>query len=173
MAQKISGADNPVIREINKTLCLEAPAPVSANKKAGETQESAKKEPEKALPLKTVTSAVTTSFNANKIIKSIIAEQTGYSEDMLGEDLDLEADLGIDTVKQVEIFGKITASFDVEIPEGANLREMNTIQRISEFIGKLLPAMNASSMAGTSEPEIYISEKKFFAHASEDQQNTF
>lgn len=83
MAQKISGADNPVIKVTNKTLCLEAPVPVSANKKSGTIQESAKKEPEKAPALKTVSSEVATAINANKIIKSIIAEQTGYSEDML------------------------------------------------------------------------------------------
>ena len=32
----------------------------------------------------------------------IVAEQTGYPPDMLDLDLDLEADLGIDTVKQAE-----------------------------------------------------------------------
>ncbi len=34
-------------------------------------------------------------------VKEVIAAQTGYTPDMLEDDLDLEADLGIDTVKQV------------------------------------------------------------------------
>ena len=34
----------------------------------------------------------------------LVAEQTGYPRDMLDLDLDLEADLGIDTVKQAEMF---------------------------------------------------------------------
>ncbi|WP_198013926.1 type I polyketide synthase [Desulforegula conservatrix] len=158
--KKISGADNPVIREINKTLCLEAPAPVSANKKAGTIQESPKKDPEKALPLQKVPAAATASFNTNKIIKSIIAEQTGYSDDMLGDDLDLEADLGIDTVKQVEIFGKITASFDVEMPEGANLRELNTISGIAAFISKLLPEPAKTTPAEPEKKNISLNVKE-------------
>ena len=36
-----------------------------------------------------------------------MAEQTGYPADMLDLDLDLEADLGIDTVKQAEVFARI------------------------------------------------------------------
>ena len=43
--------------------------------------------------------------------KEIIAEQTGYTTDMLEDTLDLEADLGIDTVKQVEIFAKAAGHF--------------------------------------------------------------
>ena len=37
-------------------------------------------------------------------IVALIAEQTGYPAEMLAADLDLEADLGIDTVKQAELF---------------------------------------------------------------------
>ena len=37
-------------------------------------------------------------------VLAIVAEQTGYPAEMLDLDLDLEADLGIDTVKQAELF---------------------------------------------------------------------
>ena len=70
-----------------------------------------------------------------KEITALIAEQTGYTIDMLEPDLDLEADLGIDTVKQVETFGKITKSFGLTVPEDISLSELNTIQRIAEYIG--------------------------------------
>ena len=36
---------------------------------------------------------------------AIVAERTGYPPEMLGLDLDLEADLGIDSIKRVEILG--------------------------------------------------------------------
>ena len=49
-----------------------------------------------------------------KNIKEIISEQTGYTTDLLDDNLDLEADLGIDTVKQVEIFGKVSAKFNLQ-----------------------------------------------------------
>ncbi len=54
---------------------------------------------------------------------------------MLEADLDLEADLGIDTVKQVEVFGKISAHFDLPVPEDLKLRDLNTIARLAEYIG--------------------------------------
>ena len=38
---------------------------------------------------------------------AIVAEQTGYPADLLDLDLDLEADLGVDTVKQAEVFAAI------------------------------------------------------------------
>ena len=39
-------------------------------------------------------------------IVNLVADQTGYPADMLDLDLDLEADLGIDTVKQAETFAE-------------------------------------------------------------------
>ena len=46
-------------------------------------------------------------------VLKIIAEKTGYPPDMLDLDLDLEADLGIDTVKQAEMFAAIRAAYDI------------------------------------------------------------
>ena len=37
-------------------------------------------------------------------ILALVVEKTGYPQDMLDLDLDLEADLGVDTVKQAEMF---------------------------------------------------------------------
>ena len=42
-------------------------------------------------------------MNPSKRILAIVAEKTGYPKDMLDLDLDLEADLGVDTVKQAEL----------------------------------------------------------------------
>ena len=42
-----------------------------------------------------------------------MAEKTGYPPDMLDLDLDLEADLGVDTVKQAEVFAAIRETFDI------------------------------------------------------------
>ena len=45
---------------------------------------------------------------------ALVADKTGYPPDMLDADLDLEADLGIDTVKQAELFATIREHFGVE-----------------------------------------------------------
>src|SRR5260221_10540442 len=40
-------------------------------------------------------------------ILSVVSEKTGYPQEMLGMDLDLEADLSIDSIKRVEIIGEL------------------------------------------------------------------
>ncbi|HNX60382.1 MAG TPA: phosphopantetheine-binding protein, partial [Spirochaetota bacterium] len=72
-----------------------------------------------------------------KDVTRIIAEMTGYGEDMLDPNLDLEGDLGIDTVKQVEIFGKVCEHYGLSVPEDLKLSELNTIAKLAAFIATL------------------------------------
>jgi acyl transferase domain-containing protein/NAD(P)H-dependent flavin oxidoreductase YrpB (nitropropane dioxygenase family) len=49
-------------------------------------------------------------FSAEELraaILSVVSEKTGYPEEMLGMDLDLEADLSIDSIKRMEIIGEL------------------------------------------------------------------
>ncbi|MBU0973189.1 MAG: acyltransferase domain-containing protein, partial [Proteobacteria bacterium] len=78
------------------------------------------------------------TLSAIETVKALIADQTGYAADMLEDTLDLEADLGIDTVKQVEIFAKIAATFGFSVPDDLKLRELNTIEKLAAYIGKRL-----------------------------------
>ena len=80
-------------------------------------------------------------------VQQIIAGQTGYAEDMLEDDLDLEADLGIDTVKQVEIFGKVASAFNFAVPDDLKLRDLNTIARLSDYIRERTGATDAGGAA--------------------------
>ena len=41
------------------------------------------------------------------LVTSIVADRTGYPVDMLNPDLDLEADLSIDSIKRIEILGEL------------------------------------------------------------------
>ncbi|MBI9088006.1 MAG: hypothetical protein JEZ12_02185 [Desulfobacterium sp.] len=59
---------------------------------------------------------------------------------MLNADLDLEADLGIDTVKQVEIFAKVSAKFGLTVPEDLKLRNLNTAAKLAHYIADRLDA---------------------------------
>ena len=47
---------------------------------------------------------------------------TGYPADLLDPDLDLEADLGVDTVKQAEVFAAVRGAWDLERDENLKLR---------------------------------------------------
>ncbi len=52
-------------------------------------------------------------------VLGLVAGQTGYPVEMLDLDLDLEADLGVDTVKQAEMFATIREAYGIERAGGA------------------------------------------------------
>ena len=60
-------------------------------------------------------------------ILELVAELTGYPEDMLDLDLDMEADLGIDTVKQAETFAAIREAYGIPRDENLQLRDYPTL----------------------------------------------
>ena len=97
---------------------------------------------------------VSTTTGALEKVKEIIAEQTGYTTDMLEDTLDLEADLGIDTVKQVEIFAKAAGHFGFPVPEDLKLRDLNTIAKLADYINaKATPPEPDTPPAGDKGPD--------------------
>ncbi|MEW5988536.1 MAG: SDR family NAD(P)-dependent oxidoreductase, partial [Chloroflexota bacterium] len=74
-------------------------------------------------------------------VLQIVAEQTGYPEEMLDLDLDLEADLGIDTVKQAETFLAIREAFDIPRRDDLKLRDYPTLGRVIEFVRESRPEL--------------------------------
>jgi malonyl CoA-acyl carrier protein transacylase len=67
-------------------------------------------------------------------VLAIVAEKTGYPTEMLDLDLDLEADLGVDTVKQAETFAAIRAAFDIPRQENLKLRDYPTLASVIQFV---------------------------------------
>ncbi len=63
-----------------------------------------------------------------------VSEKTGYPVEMLDLELDLEADLGIDTVKQAELFATIRSHFDIPRREDLRLSDYNTLAKVIEFM---------------------------------------
>ena len=61
---------------------------------------------------------------------AVVADKTGYPPDMLDLDLDLEADLGIDTVKQAEVFALIRERFGIERDDKLKLRDYPTLTHV-------------------------------------------
>ena len=64
----------------------------------------------------------------------MVAEKTGYPEDMLDIDLDMEADLGIDTVKQAELFASLREHYAITAQEGIQLKDYPTIRHCIKFV---------------------------------------
>jgi NAD(P)-dependent dehydrogenase (short-subunit alcohol dehydrogenase family)/malonyl CoA-acyl carrier protein transacylase len=68
---------------------------------------------------------------------AIVSDKTGYPVDMLKLDMDLEADLGIDSIKRVEILGAMQATFPgAATVETEKLGELHTLQEILDYLGQ-------------------------------------
>nr|AIS92916.1 polyketide synthase [Stigmatella aurantiaca Sg a15] len=80
-----------------------------------------------------------------KLLVSALVERTGYPADMLEPDLDLEADLGIDTVKQVEAFAIARTALGVEKDENFRLRDHNTLRKMVKYLSRTAPSSTAPS----------------------------
>ena len=59
---------------------------------------------------------------------------TGYPRDLLDLDLDLEADLGVDTVKQAEVFAAVRERFAIPRQDNLKLRDFPTITHVIGFV---------------------------------------
>ncbi len=86
--------------------------------------------PEKSAP---ASSALAVSSD---VIRALIAEKTGYPPDMLEDDMDLEGELGVDSIKQVEILSSLRDKYP-SLPEvdPEHLAELRTIRKIADFFG--------------------------------------
>ncbi len=67
-------------------------------------------------------------------VVGIVAEMTGYPTELLDLDLDLEADLGVDTVKQAEVFAGVREHFGVERDPDLQLRDFPTLTHVIGWV---------------------------------------
>jgi acyl transferase domain-containing protein len=86
-------------------------------------------------------------------ILALAVEKTGYPEDMLDLDLDLEADLGVDTVKQAEMFAAIREIYNIPRDENRKLRDYPTLAHVIRFVYEKRPDLAAGVSARPVTPE--------------------
>lgn len=137
-----AGSHPVVSQAATRNQPVEAPPSPSRNG-AGKPQETAKVEP-----------AASEDVSIDKIrdhLMDIVSERTGYPHEMLEADLDLEADLGIDSIKRVEILGEL-AEFIMPNATGMDddggldlekLSSLRTLQQILDYLDEFLSAQPA------------------------------
>jgi malonyl CoA-acyl carrier protein transacylase len=92
-------------------------------------------------PVQTTVPATPTPVNQSEIkayVLAAVSEKTGYPKEVLDPDLDLEADLGIDTVKQAELFAAIRAQYGIARREDSRLSDYNTLAKVFRFVEESL-----------------------------------
>ncbi|MFT5163007.1 MAG: polyketide-type polyunsaturated fatty acid synthase PfaA, partial [Alteromonadaceae bacterium] len=69
------------------------------------------------------------------VMMSVVAEKTGYPADMLALEMDMEADLGIDSIKRVEILGAVQETIpDLPALNPEDLAELRTLGEIVSYM---------------------------------------
>jgi malonyl CoA-acyl carrier protein transacylase len=77
--------------------------------------------------------------DVKKRILALVVEKTGYPEEMLDLDLDLEADLGVDTVKQAEMFAAIREAYNIPRDPNLKLSDFPTLEHVIQFVYQRRP----------------------------------
>ncbi len=114
-----------------ETLVQEDPVPVVIASKAESTAATASSSIAPAIDSSTVSDA----------LLAVVSEKTGYPTEMLELGMDMEADLGIDSIKRVEILGALQELFpDLPRPNPEQLAEMElrTLGQVVTYMSSLL-----------------------------------
>ncbi|MFI7340472.1 SDR family NAD(P)-dependent oxidoreductase [Streptomyces sp. NPDC050085] len=90
-------------------------------------------------------------------VLGVIAERTGYPVEMIEPDLDLEADLSVDSIKRTEIAGELGkrllgSGVDLRSLPDAELEELTRARTAAAIAGWLEERTGAGSRAGGAEP---------------------
>jgi acyl transferase domain-containing protein/NAD(P)H-dependent flavin oxidoreductase YrpB (nitropropane dioxygenase family)/NADP-dependent 3-hydroxy acid dehydrogenase YdfG len=81
-----------------------------------------------------------------QLVIAIVSERTGYPPETLGLDLDLEADLSIDSIKRIEIIGELAQRLGLRVENGAGdadavveeLATRKTLRALVTWLGERL-----------------------------------
>ncbi len=106
-----------------------------------------------ALPTEPVAAPEPAIDHIAAAVVDIVSGLTGYPPDLLDTDLDLEADLGVDTVKQAEIFAAVRERFAVPRDDNLKLRDFPTLTHVIGWISDRVGTATTSS-AETTPAEI-------------------
>ncbi|MEZ4402977.1 MAG: SDR family NAD(P)-dependent oxidoreductase [Kofleriaceae bacterium] len=97
------------------------------------------------------------------IVLAIVSERTGYPPETLGPDLDLEADLSIDSIKRIEIIGELAARLGLAVDGGGDdamveeLATRKTLRALVEWLtARMSGAAASTAVTGPAAPSAVI-----------------
>ncbi len=135
----------PAVREVETVISEQKPQPVA--EQSGSPASSRQAETPVPAAAAAAPAAKVGTAQVEKILMEVVAEKTGYPEDMLDLDMGLDADLGIDSIKRVEILSALQDQLP-QAPEISSDRigTIQSLRQIVEVLGSVAaPAQDSSS----------------------------
>jgi acyl transferase domain-containing protein/NAD(P)H-dependent flavin oxidoreductase YrpB (nitropropane dioxygenase family)/NAD(P)-dependent dehydrogenase (short-subunit alcohol dehydrogenase family)/acyl carrier protein len=140
-----AGLDERTLTELSTRKTLQAIVTWASARTAGDT----------ALP---TIAPPSNGRSADEILAAVIAvvsERTGYPTDMLDRDLDLEADLSIDSIKRTEIFGELAERLELSAPgtglDESALKELSDRKTLQAIVGWIVERRTPSAPPSSAE----------------------
>lgn len=92
-----------------------------------------------------------------EILLQVVSDRTGYPQEMLGLDMDLEADLSIDSIKRMEIIGgvkdKLGGFTQGEVREEEVIEQLASIKTLNGLINWITEALSRSNVPAQETPK--------------------
>ncbi len=93
-----------------------------------------------------------TLVDIQTVMMSVVADKTGYPVEMLELEMDMEADLGIDSIKRVEILGAVQDEI-TDLPD-LNPEELAQLRTLGEIVAYMQAQTPSSESAVSSKPQV-------------------
>jgi NADP-dependent 3-hydroxy acid dehydrogenase YdfG/acyl carrier protein len=138
VTQAVSVTPAPAVVPAESAAPVPVPAPAAPTAPAPA--------PAPAAPAVAVPAAV--SAELENLVLSVVADKTGYPADMLDGTMELEADLGIDSIKRVEILSAVRRAAP-DLPE-VDPVELGKLRSLGEIINRL--RVTTTTITVTTQP---------------------
>ena len=83
-----------------------------------------------------------------------VVEQTGYPPEIVELDADLEADLGIDSIKKAQLFGEIGHRFQLAADPNLSLDDFPTLRKVLDYLTQQLGQSGAEAPSADRSDEV-------------------
>ncbi|PMB30543.1 type I polyketide synthase [Fischerella thermalis] len=102
------------------------------------------------------------SLNQTELTQTLlqlVSDRTGYPTDMLGLDQDLEAELGIDSIKRVEILGALQKSLPQSLATSvqARMESLTRVKSLNSIVEQVLAISAQENGLGKSPAQLQVS----------------
>ncbi|TVS21209.1 MAG: acyltransferase domain-containing protein, partial [Planctomycetaceae bacterium] len=86
-----------------------------------------------------------------RILVDFVVDQTGYPEEIIEFEADLEADLGIDSIKKAQLFGEIGERFRIAPRDDLSLDDFPTLEHVLAFLTEELGGRSPQTPVAAAE----------------------
>ncbi len=137
-------AEYPTLDRLADYVLEKAPATESHRETSTAREETAVEQPA-ATPQRVATTEGPSRSAVLDVMVEVLCAKTGYDSEEIEVDFELEADLGVDTVKQAEIMAEVRERYGLPKDEDFRLAEYPTLARLADYVLEKAPATEAPS----------------------------